>query len=108
LLWTALLAVLAALGAAAIVAVPRLTDDGGGDSPAKPTGIEVPSLVGQPLDVAEQRLDDLGLQPAETGGGLFGVIFRSDWDVCETSPPAGTSVRRGSTVELLIDRPDIC
>jgi hypothetical protein len=105
---TALLAVLAALAAAVIVAVPRLTDGGGNDSPPKPTGIEVPSLAGLPLDVAEQRLDDLGLQSSENGGGLFGVILPSDWDVCQTSPPAGANVRRGSTVELLIDRPDIC
>jgi serine/threonine protein kinase len=108
LIWVALAALLAALCAAAIVAVPRLTDDGGSAPPAKPAGIEVPSLVGQPLDAAEQRLDDLGLQSSEVGGGLFGVIVPSDWDVCETSPPAGASVRRGSTVQLLIDRPDIC
>ncbi len=106
--WLAVLAVLlvvAALGAAALVEVPRLADSG--RSPA-PSGIEVPSLAGQPLDVAERRLDDLGLRTSEDGGGLFGVLVPSDWNVCETSPAAGSTVRRGSTVRLLIDRPGIC
>jgi hypothetical protein len=105
---TALVALLVALGGAAIVAVPRLSDGGGDKAPAKPGGIEVPSLAGQPLDAAEQRLDDLGLQSEEVGGGLFGVVLPSDWDVCETSPPAGSRVRRGSSVRLVIDRPDSC
>jgi beta-lactam-binding protein with PASTA domain len=89
-----------------LVAVPRLTDSG--KPPAKPSGVTVPSLVGQPLDVAEQRLDDLGLRSSEVGGGLFGVLFPSDWQVCQTSPPADSTVRPHSTVQLLIDRPDAC
>ena len=100
-------ALIAALAAAAAIEVPRLRDSGGGGSPT-PAGIEVPSLRGQPLDVAEQRLADLGLHASEAGGGLFGVLIPADWDVCETSPAAGTSVRPGSTVRLAIDRPDVC
>jgi hypothetical protein len=103
----AVLALLAALGAGAAIDVPRLSDGDGG-SPSKPTGIEVPSLAGQPLEAAEQRLDDLGLRSSEVGGGLFGVLIPADWNVCETQPPAGTNVRRGSTVQLLIDRSDVC
>ena len=68
----------------------------------------VPSLAGQPLDVAEQRLDDLGLRPSEQGGGLFGVLVPSDWNVCESSPGAGSVVSPGSTVQLTIDRPGVC
>ena len=67
----------------------------------------MPSLAGQPLDVAEQRLNDLGLDPSEEGGGLFGVLVPSDWTVCDTSPASG-SVVRPSTVHLLIDRPGAC
>jgi serine/threonine protein kinase len=99
------LLVLAGLGAAAVVEVPKLSDSG---KTASPSGIEVPSLAGQPLDAAEQRLDDLGLRSSEEGGGLFGVIFPSDWNVCETSPGPGSVVRPGSTVRLSIDRPDVC
>jgi serine/threonine protein kinase len=104
----ALLALLiaAGLGVAALIVVPRLTDDG--SLPAKPNGVTVPSLVGQPLDAAERRLDDLGLRSTEEGGGLFGVLIPSDWDVCATSPPADSTVRPGSTVRLMIDRPDVC
>jgi beta-lactam-binding protein with PASTA domain len=68
----------------------------------------VPSLAGQPLDVAERQLDDLGLRASEEGGGLFGVIVPSDWNVCETSPAAGAVVRPNSTIRLLIDRPGVC
>lgn len=90
----------------ALFAVPRLRDSG--SPPAKPSGVTVPSLVGQPLDVAQQRLDQLGLKSSEEGGGIFGVLLPSDWDVCATSPPADSTVRPGSTVQLLIDRPDAC
>jgi serine/threonine protein kinase len=100
------LLVAAGLGVAALVVVPRLTADGG--SPPKSNGVTVPSLAGQPLDVAEQRLDALGLRSTEEGGGLFGVLIPSEWDVCETSPPAHSTVRPGSTVRLMIDRSDVC
>jgi PASTA domain len=99
------LLVLGGLGAAALIEVPRLSGSGKTD---KPSGIRVPALAGQPLDVAEQRLDDLGLRSSEDGGGIFGVLIPSDWNVCETSPAADSLVRPGSTVRLLIDRPGVC
>jgi serine/threonine protein kinase len=100
------LLVAAAVAVAALIAVPKLTDS---DNPApKPSGITVPSLVGQPLDVAEQRLDDLGLDSTAEGGGIFGVLIPSDWEVCATSPAADSTVRRGATVQLAIDRPGTC
>jgi serine/threonine protein kinase len=103
-----LLALLIAAGltVGALIGVPKLQDSN--NPPPKPSGITVPSLAGQPLDVAEQRLGDLGLHSNEVGGGLFGVIFASDWEVCHTSPPAGSTVRRGATVQLLIDRLGSC
>jgi serine/threonine protein kinase len=103
-----LLTVLVAAGVAlaALVAVPKLSDSS--SPPPRPSGITVPSLTGQPLDVAEQRLTDLGLHSDEVGGGLLGVLIPSDWEVCQTSPPADSTVRRGSTVQLLIDRPGSC
>jgi hypothetical protein len=100
------LLVAAALTFTALVVVPRLNDSN--SSPSEPSGIPVPSLVGQTLDVAENRLDDLGLRYQEVGGGLFGVIFASDWEVCETSPPADSRVKPGATVKLFIDEPGKC
>jgi predicted Ser/Thr protein kinase len=105
LLFVALL-LAAAIAAAALVAVPRLRDSN--DPAPRPTGVPVPSLVGQPLDVAEQRLGDLGLRSSEVGGGFLGVLIPSDWEVCQTSPAADSRVRRGTTVQLLIDRPGSC
>ena len=101
----AVLAVLVALGVAALIAVPRLSDSGKTKSP---TGVTVPSLAGQPLDTAEQQLDRLGLHSNEQGGGLFGVLVPSDWNVCSTSPPAGATVRPGATIDVQIDRPGVC
>ena len=100
------LLVAAALAFTALVVVPRVNDSS--DPAPGPSGITVPSLVGQPLDAAEQRLRDLGLRSTEDGGGIFGVLIPTDWEVCATSPTADTTVRRGSTVRLLIDRPGTC
>lgn len=103
---------IAALAVAGAIEAPRLSRSTGtaasGADSGSSGGVTVPSLAGQPLDVAEQRLDDLGLHPSEQGGGLFGVLVPSDWDVCETSPGAGSVVAPGSTVQLTIDRPDAC
>jgi serine/threonine protein kinase len=96
----------AALTFTALIVVPKVNDSS--SPPRQPSGITVPSLVGQPLDVAEQRLADLGLQSNQVGGGLFGVLVPTDWEVCQTSPAADTTVRRGSTVQLSIDRPGSC
>ena len=100
------LLVAAALTFTALVVVPWV--NGSSDPAPRPNGVTVPSLVGQPLDAAERRLDDLGLHSTEEGGGIFGVLIPTDWEVCATSPTAGTSVRPGSTVRLLIDRPGAC
>jgi serine/threonine protein kinase len=100
------LVVLAGLGAAAIIEVPRLTDNG--SSPSKASGVTIPDLSGQPLDAAERRLRDLGLEPSEVSDSIFGVLVPADWDVCRTDPAPGRVVRPHSTVRLLVDRPDVC
>jgi protein kinase-like protein/PASTA domain-containing protein len=100
------LLVLAALGTAAFVGVSRLTDKG--SPPAKPSGVRVPEVTGQSLDVAEGRLDQLGLKHTAESNSLFGVLFASDWSVCSTDPAGGAMVRPHSTVRLVVDRPDAC
>src|SRR3954468_14753941 len=49
---------------------------------------KVPDVTGVPLDTAEDRLDGGGIEHDTVGGGLFGIIDRSAWDVCATDPPA--------------------
>jgi beta-lactam-binding protein with PASTA domain len=61
----------------------------------------VPDLKGQTLDVAENRLDLLGLRYETLGGGAFGVVVRSHWTVCTQSPRAGATA---ATVTLFVAR----
>jgi hypothetical protein len=107
------LLVLAGLGAVAVIEGPKLSDAARATGTATggataSSGVAVPALAGQPLDVAEQRLSDLGLHSSEDGPGIFGVLVPSDWNVCSTSPAADSVVTPGSTVSLSIDRPDVC
>jgi beta-lactam-binding protein with PASTA domain len=60
-----------------------------------------PNVVGQRLDVAQERLDDLGLGYETIGGGTFGIVITSRWTVCEQHPVAG---RPTSRLELVVDR----
>jgi serine/threonine protein kinase len=103
------LLLITALAVAAAIEAPKLsrstgtaesTGAGGTTGTSASGGVTVPSLTGQRLDVVEQRLDDLGLDYTEEGGGLFGVIIPSDWNVCSTSPAEGSVVSPGSTVRL--------
>lgn len=62
----------------------------------------VPDVSGDRLDVAKAKMDDAGYKTEEVGGGAFGVVVESNWTVCETDPPAGTSAE--GKVRLVIDR----
>jgi beta-lactam-binding protein with PASTA domain len=64
----------------------------------------VPPLVGERLDVAKDRLRRAGFDPDVKGGGLFGVIKASNWDVVTQDPPPGTRLEQGSSVHLRIER----
>lgn len=65
----------------------------------------VPELVGQPLDVARQRVErakfDLVI---DHGGGLFGVLVEHNWQVSSQTPDAGSKLEQGSTVHVDIER----
>jgi beta-lactam-binding protein with PASTA domain len=69
------------------------------------TTTTVPQLVGQPLDVARERVErskfDLAI---DKGGGVFGVVVEHNWQVTSQDPPAGTKLEQGSTVHVDIDR----
>ena len=61
----------------------------------------VPDVRHERLDVAEERLDRLGVGYEEIGGGTFGIVVRSEWQVCRQEPAPG---RKASTVRLIVDR----
>lgn len=85
---------------------PGSESDGAGGSSGGGAGeAKIPDLVGERLDVAEDRLDGLGITYDEIGGGTFGIVVRSNWEVCETNPKAGS---HANSVKLIVDRPDNC
>ena len=60
-----------------------------------------PDVTGQRLDVAQERLEAVGLSYDTVGGGTFGVVIRSHWFVCEQEPKRGTLTK---TVRLVVSR----
>jgi beta-lactam-binding protein with PASTA domain len=68
----------------------------------------VPDLVGERLDVAEDDLQEKGLDYKEIGGGTFGIVVLSNWEVCETKPSAGDDVGQGDEVKLIVERVGSC
>lgn len=63
---------------------------GGGES------VGMPDVRSQQLDAAKRAIKDAGIdQEVEVdGGGAFGVVNESNWEVCDQSPPAGEGVSR--------------
>lgn len=55
--------------------------------------VVMPDVRGKKLDVAERDIKDAGIDAKVSvdGGGLFGVIVKSNWTVCRQSPAAGRS-----------------
>jgi beta-lactam-binding protein with PASTA domain len=71
---------------------------------AKASKVKVPKLRCRRLDVAEDILRSKGLRVRERGGGVFGIVVKSNWRVVTQSPSAGTRVPRGTRVTLYVDR----
>ena len=73
--------------------------EGSGEAPV------MPDVVGLQLDVALSDADRAGIDPDDVevvGGGLFGVVDKSNWTVCEQLPAAGTAV--SGRPRLTVDR----
>jgi hypothetical protein len=65
--------------------------------------VEVPDLIGATRDDAIARLDALGLRAeVEEAGGLLDELLGGDWIVCASHPPAGSDVRRGAGIRLIV------
>ncbi|HEY4280490.1 MAG TPA: PASTA domain-containing protein [Conexibacter sp.] len=68
------------------------------------TKTAVPNVVGQRLDTAHTWLDQQKFVVKEDGGGLFGTIIDSDWEVTSQEPAAGTLLEQGATVKIHLQR----
>lgn len=64
----------------------------------------VPALVGEPLDSAKARLAEAQFEVDVEGGGLFGVLDDTNWEISGQEPAPGTQYQQGSTVHVSIVR----
>ena len=65
--------------------------------------VTVPALTGLLEDEVTPRLEALGLEvDVERSGGLFDVLRSGEPRVCEQEPDAGTRVRRGREVLVVV------
>ena len=64
----------------------------------------VPDLVGERLDVAKDRLHRAGFDPDVEGGGTFGIIVDSNWEVVTQDPGPGVQLERGSSVHIRVEK----
>jgi hypothetical protein len=64
----------------------------------------MPAVTGKTLDDAKSAIKDAGYgdEVEVKGGGLFGVVVESSWEVCEQNPAAGTKV--AGTPTLTVER----
>jgi hypothetical protein len=73
-------------------------------APIVPRPLAMPDLAGARLDLAEDYLDQLGIQHDTSGGGILGIIDGSAWQVCTTTPARGSTVAPDDTAVLYVDR----
>ncbi len=67
--------------------------------------VAVPDLAGLGVDEARGALKDAGLKASiRRKGGFIEEIVPRSTRVCETDPPAGERVPRGTTVEVTVGR----
>ena len=70
---------------------------------------EVAGPAGRPAGAGDAILEVRDLfKEFHVGGGLFGVLIPAEWDVCDATPEPDSTTRPGSTVDLVLDRPDVC
>ena len=62
----------------------------------------MPDVTGKTLDDAKSAIKDAGFddEVKVDGGGLFGVVKESNWEVCEQNPAAGTTVAGKPTLTV--------
>ena len=60
----------------------------------------VPKVTNLSLPAAERKLRKDGIGYKTKGGGIFGIVIKSDWGVCGQIPSAGSRVK--GKVELIV------
>ena len=80
------------------------TSSAAGEGSHEEHGGTVPNEVKVRLDVAEEELESEKLSYKVVGGGVYGVVVKSNWTVCEMKPSPGTRVAPRSTVRLIVAR----
>jgi|GEM_PF-2634987 len=63
----------------------------------------MPKVTGQQLDLAESNLENAGIDPTKLkiiGGGTFGIIAKSNWQVCTQRPAPGEAVSSAPRLEV--------
>jgi hypothetical protein len=67
--------------------------------------VPVPDLEGLTVEEAQAEIDEAGLVLAvEYGGGLLEDLLPGDPGVCEQDPEPDTEVRRGTTVDVAVEK----
>ena len=67
--------------------------------------VTVPDLGGKTEAEVDKALAGVGLKPeVEKGGGLIEDLLPGDPAVCQQDPSAGTQVRRGSAVHVVVSK----
>lgn len=76
----------------------------GGSSGSSSESKSMPAVVGKKLDVALSEIKTAGFtgKVDVSGGGTFGVVNESNWEVCTQSPDAGEPLT--DTPKLAVDR----
>lgn len=80
-----------------VLSAVALAGCGSGSSSPK----RVPDVVGLNLKAAEDELDSRDLRYDAIGGGTFGIVVRSRWQVCRQRPAGG---KRAAKVILYVAR----
>ena len=74
-----------------------------GHQAVKLTSCLMPNVTGQRLDLAESNLQRAGFDPTKimiVGGGAFGVVVKSNWQVCTQAPGPGEVVSTAPRLKI--------
>lgn len=62
------------------------------------------SRTGVALAVAKDRLQRSGFDPDVAGGGIFGIVEDSNWQVVTQDPGPGVMLEQGSSVHIRVEK----